>query len=385
METTYLNWAATSAQKPKAVIDAATRFLKENHDLNLHRALPGVSDGFQILVVREAVNDFFGGPASANVIFTPNVTTSLNMILHGLLEHGRKTVLTTPLEHNSVLRPLALLEDAGKITVRYLPMDETGELRLKEAKEMLTADVDVLVMNHASNVLGTIQPIGELFALAKAQGTLTVLDAAQTAGFLPIDMKKQSIDYLAFTGHKSLLGLAGSGGFVLGAGMEKYLAPWLAGGTGSASELLTMPDFLPDKYEPGTPNTLGILSLGAGIQALQEMDYLHVAEHERRLTQQFLTGLADLPLRVLGPGANHPEELVPVVSVVPEHADPAELGQALFEKYGIITRSGLHCAPLAHRLAGTLATGALRFSFGYATTEEEIALTLKAIHELLPN
>lgn len=375
----YLNWAATSSQKPAAMVSSVTDYLTQNQHQNQNRSLAGLEAVSTALKTRLTLAQFFNVSDPSQVIFTANATMSLNMILNGLLQPGDH-VLTTSMEHNAVTRPLTLLQEQG-VSVTYLPCDSSGRLDPNQIEMAIQPNTKLLVMTHASNVTGTIQPVTACFKLAKAHGLFTVLDASQTAGYLPIDLLKMHIDVLAFTGHKSLLGLEGTGGFCLADGVADQMDPWLVGGTGNASDLTHMPDFLPDKFEPGTPNTLGILSLGASVATIQKwgLDELH--EKEQALTAYFLKGLSRLPVTIYGPGVA--EEMVPVVSITAQGFDPGELGGALYDEAGIITRCGLHCAPMAHKTIGTYPEGTVRFSFGFTTTQDELDTTLAALAAIL--
>lgn len=375
----YLNWAATSYQKPAAMTKAVVDYLQNNHYENQNRALAGVEATSIALKTRETLQAFFNVPDASQVLFTENATMSLNMILSGLL--GPKDhVLTTTMEHNAVIRPLERLRQTGT-TVTYLPCDETGHLDPTTIEAAILPETKVLVMSHASNVVGTIQPIKACFEIAHKHQLITVLDASQTAGYLPIDMAELGIDVLAFTGHKSLLGLAGIGGFCLANGLAAKIKPWLVGGTGNASELPHQPEFLPDKFEPGTPNTLGILSLGASVKAIQQLGLAKIRQQEQVLTAHFIAGLQQLPVTIYGP--QDASKIAPVVSINGFDVDPGELSWALHEKDQIITRCGLHCAPKAHETIGTFPNGTVRFSLGYTTTKAELDETLTVLETIL--
>ncbi|OJG92507.1 cysteine desulfurase [Enterococcus silesiacus] len=350
-----------------------------NNNLNTNRGTQNMAELELIFEARQSLADFFRAPDPAHIIFTPNATTSLNMVLNGLLKTGDH-VLTTAVEHNAVARPLYMLETEKNISVTRLCCEQNGCLDPSQIESLIRPETKVLIMTHASNVLGTILPVKECFKIAKEHGIITILDSAQTAGFLPIDMEELSIDVLAFTGHKGLMGLSGIGGFVLAQNIERLIDPWLSGGTGSASLALKQPDFLPDKFEPGTANMLGILSLKSAIQQIRAIGLKKIETHERTLTARFLAGVKEIPLNVLG--TSDPAQSVPVVSITAPTIDSGELSQLLFERYQIITRSGLHCSPLAHQTAGTLKSGAVRFSFGWNTTIEEIDYTLNALGEI---
>lgn len=379
MESVYLNWAATSYRKPAVTLQAVNDYLQANHYQNSNRTLPGMAENGIAFKTRQILADFFGVNDPAQVLFTQNATMSLNMVLNGLLHRGDH-VLTTSMEHNAVTRPLNLLDQQG-IETTYLACTKTGQLQPEQLTAALRKTTKALVMTHASNVTGTIMPIRECFALAKQHGLITILDASQTAGVLPINMADLNIDILIFTGHKSLLGLPGTGGFCLADGLAEQIEPWIVGGTGNASAALTQPDFLPDKFEPGTPNTLGILSLGTSVKAIEHLGLAKIARHEQALTAYFLAGLARLPVTVLGP--QRADQMVPVISIVAPGFDVGELGGQLYQQFGVITRCGLHCAPLAHQTIGTFPTGSIRFSFGYQTTMAELDYTLTALAQLL--
>jgi cysteine desulfurase family protein len=374
----YLNHAATSNQKFPATIVALTDYLTMNNNLTLNRGTHDLAQLKLIFEARQTIARFFHAPDSAHVIFTANATMSLNMILHGLLKAGDH-ILASSLEHNAVVRPLSLLKKQG-VEITYLTCDKEGRLDPEKISSARKPQTKALILTHASNVLGTILPIKECFQQAKQQGLLTILDSAQTAGFLPIDMQKLGVDILAFTGHKSLMGLTGIGGFALAAGLESMIDPWLTGGTGSQSQSLQQPICLPDKFEAGTMNTLGILSLKTSIEQIETIGLATIMQHERMLTERFLTELKALPVRILG--TQEVTQTVPVVSIVSDKIGCGELAQLLADRYQIVTRSGLHCAPLAHQTAGTLDTGAVRFSFGWFTTPEEVDYTLQALQEI---
>ncbi|MBM7687809.1 class V aminotransferase [Enterococcus ureilyticus] len=376
----YLNHAATSNHKFAATVEELCHYLTENNNLNTNRGSQNIDELELIFDARQVLANFFQAPDPAHIIFTANATTSLNMILNGLLKTGDH-VITTAVEHNAVARPLHRLEVEGQISVTRLCCDQKGQLDPDQLKSMIRPETKVLVMTHASNVLGTILPVSDCFKIARNHGVITVLDSAQTAGFLPIDMTEMSIDVLAFTGHKGLMGLSGIGGFALAKNREPMIDPWLTGGTGSASLSFEQPVFLPDKFEPGTLNMLGILSLKSAIQSIERIGLNNIAAHEQLLTKRFLEGLEKLPVTVLG--TSDPFSRVPVVSITVARLDAGEFSQLLFDRYQIITRSGLHCAPLAHQTAGTLKSGAVRFSFGWNTSVEEIDYTLQAIKEIL--
>lgn len=393
----YLNYASTSPVKAERVRAGLISYLEKNRHLSGGRNLDGLdpegltSDGLNyeglkdaalIHRARRTVADFFGVPPSAPLIFSSGATLSLNMILGGLLKPGDH-VLASHVEHNAVARPLWGLRTKGLIELDFLPNSPDGSLDPALIPRYIRPHTRLLVMSGASNVLGTLQPWEASFALAKQHGLVTLLDAAQTAGSVPLSFNENT-DALAFTGHKGLGGLAGTGGFILSKAAAALLEPWICGGTGSASDSLDQPAFLPDKFESGTPNTLGILSLALAVEELRRRGPARIREREKQLTRRFLDGTRTIPgLVVYGTGDT--ERSVPVVSLnAPANSpwsDNALLARKLYDDYGIITRCGLHCAPLAHHCAGTFPAGSLRFSFGFETTEAEIDTALEALAE----
>jgi cysteine desulfurase family protein len=379
----YLNYASTTPVKSERVIAGLTQYLETNRHISGGRNFEGLDDGALIHRARRTAAEFFGAPLAARLVFTSGVTLSINMILGGLLKPGDH-VLATGLEHNALARPLHRLRKQGHIEVDFLPAAPDGSFDPGTIKQYLRPHTRLLAMTHASNVLGTILPWEECFVVAKQHGLFTLLDTAQSAGILPLAMNENT-DALAFTGHKGLGGLAGTGGFILSEKAAGLLEPWVCGGTGSASDSLDQPEFLPDKFESGTANTLGILSLALGMEDIRDRGLETIRAHEKALTRHFLEGLRSMPgLVIYGP--EDAEKSVPVVSInAPPNspwADNALLARKLYDDYGIITRCGLHCAPLAHRCAGSFPGGSLRFSFGFETTEEEIDTALRALEEL---
>ena len=376
----YLNYAATSIHKPKKMLDVVCQYLQEETGLSYNRSLASDVGTDIIYQGREEVARFFNVKDSSHVVFTENITMSLNMVLNGLLEEGDH-VITSGVEHNAVMRPLTLLKEKLGIEITLLPSTKEGVACSKDVEKECRPNTKMLVLTGASNVLGTILPLKEMFSVAKAKGIITVLDSAQTAGFLPIDMEADGIDVLTFTGHKSLQALSGIGGFALTKEVAKEMKPWLVGGTGSLSHRLEQPENLPEKFESGTLNTVGILSLLESIRWINEVGMGNIANHQLALTEKFLLGLEGLPVQVLGTRDIH--RTVPVVSLISDKYSASELSYQLYERYNILTRCGLHCAPSAHQVAGTFPDGAVRFSFGYATTAKEIEYALGALGELL--
>ena len=337
----------------------------------------------QVYETRQALSDLFGGPGVKDVIFTRNVTESLNVLLKGFLHPGDH-VLVSSMEHNAVMRPLRQLEAHG-VRFTRVPCRRDGTLDPAALESCLEETTRAVVMTHASNVCGTLLPIAEVGAFCRTHGLRFFVDSAQTAGVWPIDMETMGIDAVAFTGHKGLLGPQGIGGFVLGPDLASQIEPLIAGGTGSLSHTEQMPSFLPDRFEAGTLNLPGILGLRAGLAWLQETGMDRIRAHELALTERFLTGLAELdPTGERFPVAGRREisGRTGVVSIQTAFADPAQVADALDTDYGIMTRVGLHCAPSAHQTLGTYPTGTIRFSFGWWNTEGEVERALEALREL---
>ncbi|GMO25409.1 MAG: selenocysteine lyase SclA [Termitinemataceae bacterium] len=373
----YANYAATSPALSQAVVCELRRYVEGTH-LNAGRNFEGLEAGHIALRARQALAKIFCVRDPLQVVFTSGATMSLNMAINGIAREGSH-VIGTSIEHNAAVRPLELLRKNGFIELDWLPCNTDGSFDPQTLCKFIKPSTKLLVLSHASNVLGTILPAAECFKIAHDHGIITVLDAAQTAGVLPFDAAAlQNCDVIAFAGHKGLCGLAGCGGLVLGDAAKKEMRPWLAGGTGSVSQLPEMPDFLPDRFEPGTQNTIGILSLAAAAEEILQIGIEKIRNREHSLSKRFLSGLQTLKnVRTLG--TLNPDCSVAVVSVVVDDYDPADVSRLLFEKHGIVTRSGLHCAPQAHKTAGTFPAGTVRFSFGRQTTEQEIDAILEIL------
>lgn len=381
MKYTNLDQAATSFPKPEAVYESVLNEMK-NGGVNINRG--GYTTAYDleadIIGVRQSISDLFNGYGTANVIFTNNVTQALNMVLYGLLKQGDH-VLISSIEHNAVYRPVHRLAETGRITYDVIPASETAEMDLEAAERMIRPETKAMVINYASNICPEVNPIGELGVLAKKHGILLVVDAAQGAGTHDIDMKRDGIDILCFTGHKGLLGPQGTGGFVIRDTLVDAVDPVLCGGTGSRSDSPVMPEFMPDKFEAGTLNLAGIIGLGAGIRYVKEKGIENIRKEECRLLHLFMDGVEEIgKYHILGRRDRKFE--VPVISIQSDCMDEGTLGFRLDEEFGIQTRVGLHCTPLAHRTLGSYPRGAVRFSFGVFTTEEQVRYALEALTKL---
>ncbi|MCU0663161.1 MAG: aminotransferase class V-fold PLP-dependent enzyme [Myxococcota bacterium] len=338
-----------------------------------------IQAGRVVFEARERVARLFGHGDPMSVVFTKNATEALNLAIQGLLKPGDH-VLTSTMEHNSVLRPLRFLEGRG-VDVTRVPCDTSGSLDPADVKAALSAKTRLIVLSHASNVVGTLCPVEEIGQLSAGRELIFCVDAAQSAGACPIDMAAMGIDLLAFTGHKSLYGPQGTGGLCIGERARGRLSPLLYGGTGSVSDSDVHPDFLPDCFEAGTLNAVGLAGLAAGLEFVEERGLAAIREHEAKLTARLIDGLRELPrLRVHGTG--DAARQTAVVSFNIDGWSCSEVASALEDRAFICCRAGLHCAPLAHRQLGTFPEGAVRFSLGIFNTEEEIAAALDAVREL---
>ena len=382
MRSVYLDNGATSYPKAPGVGEAMARFITEV-GCNIGRG--GYQRAYdaagRVLEVREALNTLVHGPNPRNVVLTAGATAGLNLLLKGLLRPGDR-VLTSPMEHNAVLRPLEQLKRQG-VVVDYLPCTDRGELVLEGLSDRITPDLRAVMLCHGSNLSGTLFPIGKVGALCREKGVFFLVDAAQTLGVFPVDMAAMGIDGLAFPGHKGLLGPQGIGGLVVTDALAAELEPLLAGGTGSMSESLDMPPYLPDRLEAGTLNLPGVFGLGAALDYLAEQgEALRVREH--KLAGHLWARLMELEedgIRVLG--TLDPANRTGVVSIDCAKMDNAQLAFLLEQDYGVQTRCGLHCAPMAHRTLGTFPQGAVRFSVGPFNTFEELDYVQDAVWKLL--
>jgi len=376
----YLDNASTSFPKPVQVIDAVSGYMTDmgvNINRGCYRGAYHVEE--MILETRELICSLFNGPDCRNVVFTKNVTESLNVLIKGLLKPGDH-VLVSSMEHNAVMRPLVQMEKQG-VSFTRVPCDQQGMLNPEELERCLKPQTKAVIMTHASNVCGTVLPIERIGAFCKKHGLVYIVDSAQTAGVLSLDMERMHIDALAFTGHKGLLGPQGTGGFVITDMLSSCIEPILSGGTGSLSHTEDIPSFLPDRFEPGTMNLPGIMGLRAGLLWLKEQGMDTIRAHELALTGRFLQGLMVLEDKGLVEiiGRRDADCRVGVVSIQTRKTELSRAAYELDSKYGIMTRVGLHCAPSAHQTLGTYPTGTMRFSFGYANTEKDVDETLSAL------
>jgi len=375
----YMDNAATSWPKPECVYAAAYNCMKKygaNPGRSGHRM--SLQAGNIILYAREMLCRLFLAKDPFRMIFTSNATESLNLAIKGVLKSGDH-VVTTCMEHNSVIRPVKQLEAAG-ITNTFVKSDSQGRIDPQDVKKAIIPQTRLIVTTHASNVTGTILPINDIGKIAKEHGILYLLDAAQTAGCIPMDFSKLPVDMVAFPGHKCLLGPQGTGILYISQAIE--LKQLKEGGTGSNSELLTQPEFLPDKYESGTLNTPGIAGLVAGIKYILEKTQANLHSHVKNLEKMFIDEVSDISdITIYGP--LDPQARTGAISINVKDRNSFEVADTLDQQYSIATRGGLHCAPLAHQSIGTGKTGTIRFSFGIFNTADEIASCVDALKKIV--
>lgn len=386
MKKIYLDQASTSYPKAPSVARAVYDYLSGsavNVNRGGYQAAYSVEE--QIFETREQLLRLFHFTSGKgkNVIFTPNITTSLNILLKGLLKSGDH-VLVSSMEHNAIMRPLVQLAGNG-VTFDRIPCREDGSLLIEKAESLLRPKTRLLVCLHASNVCGTMMPVQKLSAFCQKHHLLFILDTAQTAGTVPIDMDALHLDALAFTGHKSLRGPQGIGGFLITNELAAQIEPLISGGTGSVSHTEEVPAFLPDRFEPGTPNIPGILGLHAALSDLEKTSMEESFQHEMKLTQEFIDGIQALDpfeknIRIIG--KKNTSDRCAVVSLQTLQPDMSMVAYELDSTYSIMTRVGLHCAPSAHKTFGTYPSGTIRFSFGPKNTSREVETTLDALKKI---
>ena len=383
MNYIYLDNASTSFPKAPTVATAMSDYIT-NRGININRGSYALAYDVEdiIYTTRQRLHTLFNGHDPSHVIFTQNVTMSLNMVIKGLLKAGDH-VLVSSMEHNAVMRPLTQLLDKG-ITFDTIPCDSTGSIQMESIEPLIRPNTVALIINHASNVCGTIQPLESIGPICKAHNLQFIVDAAQTAGVIPIDVKACHIDALCFTGHKGLLGPQGIGGIILTKEIAQNLTPLIAGGTGSFSHLETLPTHMPDAFEAGTLNLPGIMGLNEGLSYIESQGMENIHNHELALTQSFLEGLQSIDgINIVG--KQNIQDRTAVVSITIDSMDPASIAYELESTYHIMTRVGLHCAPRAHQTLGTYPEGTVRFSFGYANTHKDVESALSALHRIVKN
>lgn len=381
MDRIYFDNGSTSWPKAPGVAEAMSDLLCHGA-FNINRG--NYEGAYEIegivLDTREQLARLFHAPDSRCVVFTPGVTYSLNYLIKGFLKSGDH-VIVSGLEHNAVMRPLEQMKMAGA-SYDIARTDMDGNLDLQDLREKIRENTRAVIMTHASNVCGIVVPIEKVGEICREKGLIFAVDTAQTAGTLEIDMERCGIDFLAFTGHKGLLGPQGIGGFLISERLDQEMRPLIAGGTGSQSDSLLMPDTLPDKYESGTMNLPGIVGLHAALSYLEEQGIQKIHERKMELAGYFLEKISKIPeVRIVG--RKDLKDRVAVVSLDFQTMDNAVAAFELEQAAGIMTRVGLHCAPVAHESLGTFPGGTVRFAFSAANTEEEIDICIDGINKLL--
>ncbi len=377
----YLDNGSTSFPKPKIVSDSIYNYLtniggnpgRSNHSnaLEANRS---------VYIAREKICNFFNYDKPENVIFTNNITSSLNILLNGIRKSGDH-VITSSMEHNSVIRPLYNLKNILDIDLDIVQANALGIIDVNNIKNLIKPNTKLIVITHASNVTGSIQPIKEIGEVCKKHGIFFILDSAQSAGILDINFKELSLNALAFTGHKSLLGPQGIGGFIIDDKLNEICNPLVLGGTGSLSHSLIQPDFLPDKFESGTLNIPGIVGLYEAIKFIESEGLNTIYEHNSYLRSYLIAGILNMPNYKIS-GVLDKKYSTSCISITHSKLDVSELSYILESDFNINNRSGLHCAPLAHKTIGTFPNGTVRLSLGYFNTVKEIKYTIDSLNKI---
>ena len=375
----YFDHSATSNPKPKIVVDTVLEAITTfNGNPSRSSYKKNISLDRKILEVREKLASFFNISNPLQIAFTKNSTESLNFAIKGLgLENCH--IITSVLEHNSVLRPLNYLKDNKGVEISYINPSKDDKEVIKNIVSLIKEDTRAIVINHISNVTGYIFDIEEIGKIVREHNLIFIVDASQSAGFYPIDVTQDNVDILCFTGHKSLMGIQGIGGIYVREGLS--ISPIIEGGTGSFSKLPRQPLKMPEMLEAGTSNTPGILSLGAGIDYINSIGLENIKNHKTNLVNYFIKSLSDIPEIIIYDNFNI--ERGPVVALNIKGIPSSELSDILSEEFNICTRGGFHCAPLAHKYLGTYEDGAVRFSFGYTNTIKEIDYCISALKEII--
>lgn len=385
MNRIYLDQASTSFPKAPGVAQAMMDYLTMN-GVNVNRGCYSSAYSAEEVIyeTRQLLAELFHFSKCKNVIFTPNVTTSLNFILKGFLKPGDH-ILVSAMEHNAVMRPVVQLASSG-ISFDRIPCRTDGSMILEKVEELIRPETKAIVTLHASNVCGTRMPLDALGEICQRHQLYFVVDSAQTAGIVPINMDKMHIDALAFTGHKGLRGPQGTGGFLVSQELAEQMEPLISGGTGSVSHTEEIPDFMPDRFESGTPNLPGIYGLHEALLYLKTHSLQAINEKELSLTGYFLEQLQapdDTGRHIRIIGKKDLTDRNAVVSIQTPEIDMSQVAWQLDNEYGVMTRVGLHCAPNAHKTLGTYPAGTIRFSFGPENTKNELDFAIQGLKKIL--
>ena len=380
MKYVYLDYGATSYPKAPGVANSISNYIL-NVGTNIGRGAYDLSYEAENIVyeTRELICKLFNFDKPENVIFTKNVTESMNVLIKGLLKEGDHVVVSS-MEHNAVMRPLNTLEN--KVEYTRVQCNRAGELKIEDVENSIQPNTRAIIMTHASNVCGTILDLEKVGAVSKKNNTFFIIDGAQTAGFSDIDFQKLNADAIGFTGHKSLLGPQGIGGFVVNDRIVGEMNTLIEGGTGSLSDTERQPDYMPDKFEAGTLNIPGIYGLNTSLKYLLDYGIRNIREKEIYLLDKFLEGLLNTK-KIKLVGKETSDDRTGILSIDFINDDNGFVAHELSKEYGIMTRSGLHCAPSAHKTLGTFPEGTVRFSLGHFTTLEEIEYSINCINNIV--
>ena len=377
----YFDNAATSFPKPDSVINELNNYLlniganpgRSGHSLS-------VKAGEVVFNARKQLAGMFGVKNPMRVVFGFNATDALNIAIKGTVQHGDH-VITSAMEHNSTIRPLKQLEADGIITLSIAEADKAGRVTAKSINELIRSNTSTVVINHVSNINGVIQPIAEIGEICRMNSLTFIVDGAQSGGYMPVNIKELKIDIFAFTGHKGLYGIQGTGGVIFADTFDyKKVKPLRAGGTGSRSSEIIQPDFLPDRFESGTLNVGGIAALAAGVEFVNDKDVANIFKYEQQLAGYFHKKASEavLGFKPFGFDSNN----IGIVSFRIGDISVSEIAGELSEKYEIMCRHGLHCAPLAHKSLGSFPEGTIRFSFGIFNTFEDVDRAVEALFSI---
>lgn len=377
----YLDNASTSFPKPIEVINSMSNYmLNMGGNPGRGSSSSSMSSSHLIYDCRQTVSNLFNFNKPQNVIFTNNITSSLNMLIDSIISDGCH-IISSVMEHNSVLRPLFKHKEINNVDITLVNCDKDGFISPQDIFNAVKDNTKLIILSHCSNVTGSIQPLSSIGNFCKNNGILFIVDTAQTAGSINIDFTELGCNALAFTGHKGLMGPQGIGGFLIDDKMNDIASPVFVGGTGSMSYSLIQPDYLPDKFESGTLNIPGIVGLNSAIKYIQEIGIDNIHEKEMNLSRIFLEDINNMDfIKLYGP--NSIENRLSTFSINMNNLASNEFSFYLDSKYNIITRTGLHCAPLAHKSMGTDSTGSVRVSIGYFNTEADIKSLIDAIYKI---
>ncbi len=379
MKYVYLDNGATSFPKAPGVAESISDYIL-NVGTNVNRGAYSSSYNAENIVyeTRELLCELFKFNKPENVIFTKNITESMNVLIKGLLKENNHVIVSS-MEHNAVMRPLNSLKN-----VEYTKVicDETGQLNIEDVEKAIKTNTKAIIMTHASNVCGTILDLEKVGQLCKKHNLFFIIDSAQTAGYLNLDFQKLNADAIGFTGHKSLLGPQGIGGFIVNDRINKEMTTLIQGGTGSLSDTEIQPDYMPDKFEAGTLNIPGIYGLNAALKYLLKIGVKSIQENETKLLDKFLNGVLNIEnIKVIGKTTTNNRTGILSIDFIKD--DNGMISHELSKEYGIMTRSGMHCAPSAHKTLGTFPQGTVRFSVSHFTTMEEIDYTIDCINKIV--